>query len=90
MAERRGASRSFGANRERWLSYRERHAGLKVFGCIYWAIYAFVVGAMLVVAGYAALSVTLIAGWSAILFAIFLVIYGFVISLHHKLMRKHG
>ena len=29
-------------------------------------------------------------GWAAILLAMFLVVYGFVLSLHSKLMRKHG
>ena len=78
------------ASRERWLVYREKHAGLKVFSCIFAAIYVFFVGLMLIAAGYTGTSVTFIAGWSAILLAVFLVVYGFVVSLHHRLMRKHG
>jgi len=61
-----------------------------VFRYLYWGIYVFVVGCMLVLASNAPFNAALLAGWVAVLLAIFLVIYGFVISLHHKLMKRHG
>lgn len=78
------------ADTERWLRYREKHAGLQVFGCVYWAVYSFVVGFMLLAASYSGVSLVRISGVSAILLAVFLVIYGLVVYMHHKLMKRHG
>ena len=75
---------------ERRLEYRERHAGWEVFRYLYWGIYIFVIGCMLIIGGFEQVNLMLFAGWATILLAIFLVIYGFVVSLHHRLMRRHG
>ncbi len=78
------------ADTERWLSYREKHASLNVFACVYWAIYALVVGFMIIATAYNGANLVVIVGLSMVLFAFFLVIYGLVIAMHHRLMRKHG
>lgn len=77
---------------ERRLSYKEKHAGWEIFKYLYWGIYVFVVGCMLVIASQASGVINMVAlsGWAVVMFAIFLVIYGFVLSLHYKLMKKHG
>ncbi len=75
---------------ERRLSYKEKEAGWIVFRYLFWALYVFVVGCMLVVTGLTAARLTFIAGWAAIILAVFMVVYGFTQSLHHRLMRKHG
>jgi hypothetical protein len=96
MAERKGGSRGnvmvvdSSMDWERRLSYKEKEAGWIVFRYLYWGLYVFVVGCMLVIAGLSAPNVTVFVGWAVIILAVFLVVYGFVESLHHRLMRKHG
>lgn len=74
---------------ERKLDYAQKKSGWEVFKYLYWGIYVFVIGSMLIALG-ASVSLTTIAGWAAVLLAMFLVIYGFVLSLHNTLMKKHG
>jgi hypothetical protein len=96
MAEKKGASRGSvmlvdnSMDWERKLSYAEKHSGFEIFKFLYWGIYAFAVGCMLVVGGYIGFSIIIIAGWTLVLLSIFMVIYGFVISMHQRLMRRHG
>ncbi len=96
MAERRGASRGSvmkvdtSLDWERRLSYAEKGAVWDIFRYLYWGIYAFVVGCMLVIAGYTSPNPLVFAGWALIMLAVFLVIYGFVTSLHRRLMKRHG
>ena len=75
---------------ERRLSYAEKHAGWEIFRYLFWGIYVFVVGLMLIISGYTLPNMLVFAGWATVLLAIFLVVYGFVVSLHHRLMRRHG
>lgn len=76
---------------DRLLAYKDKEAGWTVFRHLYWGIYLFVIGGILVVAGISARpNLLIVGGWSIILFAVFLVVYGFVASLHHRLMRRHG
>ncbi|MDE1865711.1 MAG: hypothetical protein KGH94_03705 [Candidatus Micrarchaeota archaeon] len=95
MPERSGGSRrnvmhvDSSADWERHLAYRQKEGAWIVFNYIYWALYIFVVGALLVAAG-TPQHLVLAFGWAAIVLAVFMVIYGFTKSLHHRLMRKHG
>ena len=75
---------------KRKLEYKEKHAGWEIFRYLYWGIYVFVIGCMLVIAGYTMPNLIVFTGWAVILLAVFLVVYGFVTSLHHRLMRRHG
>ena len=96
MAGRRGESRGSvvrvdnSIDWERKLDYAEKRSGWEIFRYLYWGIYVFVVGCMLVIAGYMSPNPVVFAGWGVILLAVFLVVYGFVTSLHHRLMRRHG
>ena len=75
---------------KRMLHYRERHSGWHIFNALYWGIYLFVVGAILVFQTTLNYTLTLTAGVSLILLAVMVVVYGFVKSLHLKLMKKYG
>ena len=75
---------------ERKLDYAQKKSGWEVFKYLYWGIYIFVIGGMLDKRRRHGPQPHAVAGWAAVLLAMFLVIYGFVVSLHHKLMKKHG
>jgi hypothetical protein len=74
----------------RHLQGRERESGWEVFKAIYWGIYSFALGLMLLLAVPRMLDITGFIGWALILLSMFVVVYGLVISLHLRLMRKHG
>ncbi len=94
MAEKRGAGKVMKIDSsmdwERHLTYREKEAGWTVFRFLFWGIYVFVLGCMLIIAGFTAPNLMIFGGWALVLLAVFLVVYGFVSSLHYRLMRKHG
>ena len=79
---------------ERRLRYMERHGGWEVFKMVFWGIYIFIIGIILLIfyktTGETTISVYAFFGWSLTLFAIFFILYGFSISLHLKLMRKYA
>ncbi len=79
---------------QRRLHYMEKHSGWMIFKSIYWGIYAFLLGVILLVSygagsGYV-ISPEAFLGWALVLFAIFYIVFGFTTSLHLKLMKKHG
>lgn len=73
----------------RRLHYKEKSSAFELFSAVYWGIYLFAIGAFIVVVG-PTISVLALLGWAIMLLAIFLMIYGFVISLHHKFLKRHG
>ncbi len=73
---------------ERMLHYKEKHSGWIIYNSVYWGIYLFAIG-ILLVSG----TVTSVAGffgWALMLLAIFVIVHGFTSSLHLKLMKHHG
>lgn len=72
---------------KRMAHYREKHSGYAVFKGIYWAIYLLAIGIFLLMVP-ASVSVVQIVGFAAVLLAMFYAIFGLVISLHYKLMKK--
>ncbi len=79
---------------ERRLKYMERHAGWEIFRMVFWGVYIFVMGLILLIFNRSPptpeLSIYAFFGWGLTLFAIFYILYGFSISLHLKLMRKYA
>ena len=74
----------------RRLHYREKEGGWTIYKTIYWGIFVFVLGIILVTFVPSTISTTAFIGWALILFAMFLIIYGLTSSLHFKLMRRYG
>ena len=72
------------------LQARERESGWEVYKAIYWSIYLFVLGLMLLTSVPGVLDIYGFIGWALLLLSMFIVVYGLVISLHLRLMRKHG
>ncbi len=72
----------------RMLHYKEKHSGWMIFNSVYWGVFVFVIGMLLL----ANLTVTLslFLGWAFVIFAIFFIVYGFAGSLHLKLMKTHA
>lgn len=79
---------------ERRLKYMEKHAGWEIFRMVFWGVYIFVIGLILLIyyktTPTAPISIYAFFGWALTLFAIFYILYGFSISLHLKLMRKYA
>ena len=75
---------------ERMLHYRERHAGWYIFRSIYWGVYLFIVGVLLVLMDSLNYTTSDVVGTAFILLAVMIVVYGFVEALHNKLMKKYG
>ena len=75
---------------ERMLHYKERQHAWHVFRKLYWGIYAFIVGVILVYYGALNLTLNLFFGIVVLLFAVMFIISGLVESLHHKFMKKYG
>lgn len=79
---------------ERKLRYMEKHAGWEIFRMVFWGVYIFIIGLILLIfyktAPQSTISLYAFFGWALTLFAIFYILYGFAISLHLKLMRKYA
>ncbi len=79
---------------ERMLHYKEKHAVWEIFKVVFWGIYIFIIGLILLIfyrnSPGTALSPEAFFGWALTLFAIFFIVYGFSISLHLKLMKKYA
>ena len=80
---------------ERKLRYMEKHAGWEIFRMVFWGVYIFIIGLILLIFYRSAAPTTQISvyaffGWALTLFAIFYILYGFSISLHLKLMRRYA
>ncbi|MCL5100795.1 MAG: hypothetical protein M1122_02480 [Candidatus Marsarchaeota archaeon] len=72
---------------KRMLKYQERHSGWHIFRAVYTALYLFIVAVVLITANY---SVQTLVGISLLVLALMIIVYGFVASLHLKLMEKYG
>ena len=70
--------------------FREKQSGWEVYRAVYWGIYVFILGVLLLTTFPAATEFMSFLGWAMVLLALFVVIYGFVLSLHLKLMKKHA
>ncbi len=75
---------------ERMLHFNEKHSGWHIFRALYWGIYVFVLGLILLADVPALVSIPSFFGWTLVLGAIFFIVYGFVTSLHLKLMKRHA
>ncbi len=75
---------------DRKLNYLEKQSGLEIFRAIYWGIFLFVIGIMLVIASQGSTNLATLGGWLVITLAFFVIIYGFVLSLHYKFLKKHA
>ncbi|MCL5430381.1 MAG: hypothetical protein M1504_02805 [Candidatus Marsarchaeota archaeon] len=79
---------------ERRLKYQEKHAVWEIFKMVYWGIYIFLVGFILLIFDRSAsptpLDLYSFFGWIISLFALFYILYGFSTSLHLRLMRKYA
>ena len=75
---------------KRQLHYRERHSGWQIFKGIYWGVYTFVLGILLITLVPYRVTIPQFFGWALTLFAIFIIVYGFSISLHYKLMKRYA
>ncbi len=74
----------------RKLHHDEKHSGWHIFKSVFWAIYLFVVGVILYTTVPSLMGVAQFFGWSLIILAIFLVVFGFSKSLHLKLMKRYA
>lgn len=79
---------------ERKLKFMEKHSGWQIFKSIYWGIYLFILGLILLISykdsGGASIAPEAFFGWALVLLAIFYIVFGFATSLHLKLMKKHA
>ncbi len=75
---------------ERRLHHMEKRSGWAVFRAVYWGIYIFIVGVMILEIGAGAVAPTASIGLAVVILALFVIIYGFVISLHYSFLKKHG
>lgn len=73
---------------ERQLEMMEKRSGFEIFNSIYWGLYLFTLG-LLLLSG-RNLSDKLLVGISVTILAVFVIVYGFVLSLHYKFLKKHA
>jgi hypothetical protein len=73
----------------RMYHYREKSSGWEIFKALYWAIYIFAVGVFFLIAPQS-LGMTVFIGFALVLLAMFYAIFGLVVSLHFKLMKRHS
>ncbi len=78
------------AHMKRILHYKERHSGWHIFNAIYWGIYLFVFGMILILQPTLGYTLIFGIGLAIIILSLMLIIYGFVTALHVKLMKKYG
>ncbi|MCL4375516.1 hypothetical protein M1394_01830 [Candidatus Marsarchaeota archaeon] len=75
---------------DRQLHLNERRAGWSIFRAIYWGIYFIIFGSLLIYYSTLGLTVPLFFGIVIFIFAIMLIIFGFVEAMHNKLMKKYA
>ena len=90
MAARKNATSDLEQAYKRHLHYREKHSGWHIFTGVFWGIYLFMMGIILVTLVPSTLSYTGFFGWGLILLSFFLIIFGFTSSLHLKLMKRYA
>lgn len=74
---------------EKHAVFREKQSGWEIYRAVYWGIFVFILGVLLLTAFTTAAEFMLFLGWTMVLLALFVIVYGFVLSLHLKLMKKH-
>jgi len=74
----------------RRLHYMEKHSGWAIFKAIYWSIYLFIFGVLLYTLVPAGMPISAFFGLMLMIAAIFVIVYGFSISLHLKLMKRYA
>jgi hypothetical protein len=77
---------------DRLLDYLAKSSGWIVFRSVYWALYLFLLGILLLYysAKGISLSLQLFFGWAFTLLGLMIIFYGAAETLHHKLMRKYS
>jgi hypothetical protein len=71
---------------ERMMSYKEKHSMWFLFETLYWGIYLLSEGVMLL----KGVSLAMFFGWSFVIGAIFVIVYGISMTLHLKLMKRYA
>jgi hypothetical protein len=70
--------------------FREKQSGWEVYKAVYWGIYIFLLGVLMLTAVPKVLNTVGFMGWSLVLFSMFVIIYGLVLQLHLKLMKRYA
>lgn len=73
---------------ERMLHFQERHVGWVMFRAVFWGVFIFIVGLLVLV--HIGSTFETFVGWVIIIFSIFFMIFGFAMALHLKLMKKYA
>jgi hypothetical protein len=73
----------------RHLHYMEKHSGWQMFKSLYWAVFIFISGAILIYTN-GIIDLGVYFGIMLMLFAIFIMVYGFAKALHYKFIKKYG
>ncbi len=75
---------------ERMLHYKEKHSGWYIFQSIYVGIYLFIVGLLFILQDKLGFNTNYTLGTSFVVLSLMVIVYGFVMSLHTKLMKRYG
>ncbi|MCL5122705.1 MAG: hypothetical protein M1279_01915 [Candidatus Marsarchaeota archaeon] len=74
----------------RMLHYREKHSGWEIYKAVYWGIYFFILGLLLLSQGTSLSLLSGFFGWALLIFSLFVIVFGFAAALHLKLMKKYA
>ena len=74
----------------RMLHYREKHSGWEIYKAVYWGIYFFILGLLLLSQGTSLSLLSGFFGWALLIFSLFVIVFGFASALHLKLMKKYA
>ncbi len=74
----------------RMLHYREKHSGWEIYKAVYWGIYFFIMGLLLLSQGTSLSLLSGFFGWALLIFSLFMIVFGFASALHLKLMKKYA
>ena len=74
----------------RMLHYREKHSGWEIYKAVYWGIYFFILGLLLLSQGTSMSLLSGFFGWALLIFSLFMIVFGFAAALHLKLMKKYA
>ena len=74
----------------RMLHYREKHSGWEIYKAVYWGIYFFILGLLLLSQGTSLSLLSGFFGWALLIFSLFMIVFGFASALHLKLMKKYA
>ena len=74
----------------RMLHYKEKHSGWEIYKAVYWGIYFFILGLLLLSQGTSLSLLSGFFGWALLIFSLFVIVFGFAAALHLKLMKKYA